>query len=85
VARGMKHRATWSVFIALLAFAMLFVMSTVSELPPTVASHFDAAGQANAFMSRSGYTQFILCLTLGLPLGSDHCWWYSRVACTGWN
>jgi uncharacterized membrane protein len=33
-----------------------------------VASHFDAAGQANAFMSRSGYTRFVLCLVLGLPL-----------------
>jgi len=32
-------------------------------------AHFDAAGQANAFMSRSGYTRFVLCLVLGLPLG----------------
>ena len=63
------HRVTWAVFIALLAFAILFVVSTVSQLPPRVASHFDAAGQANAFMSRSGYTRFVLCLVLGLPLG----------------
>ena len=62
------HRVTWVVFIALLAFAILFVVSTVSQLPPMVASHFDAAGQANAFMSRSGYTRFVLCLVLGLPL-----------------
>jgi uncharacterized membrane protein len=62
------HRVTWVVFIALLAFAILFVISTVSQLPPRVASHFDAAGQANAFMSRSGYTRFVLCLVLGLPL-----------------
>ena len=62
------HRVTWAVFIALLAFAVLFVISTVSQLPPMVASHFDAAGQANAFMSRSGYTRFVLCLVLGLPL-----------------
>jgi uncharacterized membrane protein len=62
------HRVTWTVFIALLAFAILFVVSTVSQLPPRVASHFDAAGQANAFMSRSGYTRFVLCLVLGLPL-----------------
>jgi uncharacterized membrane protein len=62
------HRLTWAVFIALLAFAILFVAGTVSQLPPMVASHFDAAGQANAFMSRSGYTRFVLCLVLGLPL-----------------
>jgi uncharacterized membrane protein len=76
VARGMNpspsprypHRVTWTVFIALLAFGILFVISTVSQLPPMVASHFDAAGQANAFMSRSGYARFILCLVLGLPL-----------------
>jgi uncharacterized membrane protein len=62
------HRVTWAVFIALLLFAIVFVVSTVSELPPMVASHFDASGQANAFMSRSGYTRFALCLVLGLPL-----------------
>ena len=64
-----SHRVTWAVFIALLLFAILFVVGTVSQLPPMVASHFDAAGQANAFMSRSGYTRFVLCLALGLPLG----------------
>jgi uncharacterized membrane protein len=63
-----SHRVTWTVFITLLAFAIIFVVSTVSQLPPMVASHFDAAGQANAFMSRSGYTRFVLCLVLGLPL-----------------
>src|ERR1700733_1350302 len=63
-----SHRVTWAVFIALLAFAIVFVVSTVSQLPPMVASHFDAAGQANAFMSRGGYTRFVLCLALGLPL-----------------
>jgi uncharacterized membrane protein len=62
------HRVTWSVFILLLLFAILFVTGTASELPPTVASHFDAAGQPNAFMSRSGYVRFMLCLAVGLPV-----------------
>ncbi|MGC1519932.1 MAG: DUF1648 domain-containing protein [Steroidobacteraceae bacterium] len=62
------HRVTWTVFIALLALAIFFVAGTVSTLPPMVASHFDAAGQANAFMSRSGYTRFVLGLALGAPL-----------------
>jgi uncharacterized membrane protein len=66
-ARG-PHRVTWSVFVLLLVFAILFVTGTASELPPTVASHFDAAGQPNAFMSRSGYVRFMLCLAVGLPV-----------------
>ena len=62
-----SHRVTWLVFIALLLFAVVFVTATVSELPLTVASHFDGSGRANAFMSRSGYTRFVLCLAVGLP------------------
>lgn len=65
--RRYPHRVTWTVFMVLLLLAILFVATTVSQLPPVVASHFDAAGQANAFMSRSGYTRFVLCLALGLP------------------
>jgi uncharacterized membrane protein len=63
----MKVPATWLVFIALLLFAIVFVSSTISELPLTVASHFDGAGRANAFMSRSGYARFALCFAVGLP------------------
>jgi uncharacterized membrane protein len=62
------HRVTWSVFVLLLFFAILFVTGTASQLPPTVASHFDAAGQPNAFMSRSGYVRFMLCLAAGFPV-----------------
>lgn len=63
-----SHCVTWTVFIALLLFAILFVTVTAAELPPMVASHFDAGGQANAFMTRSGYVRFALCLCAGLPL-----------------
>jgi uncharacterized membrane protein len=62
------HRVSWAVFIVLLLFAILFVTRTAPELPLLVASHFDAAGQPNAFMTRSGYTRFILCLAVGLPV-----------------
>jgi uncharacterized membrane protein len=62
------HRATWIVFIALLLFAILFITGTASQLPSMVASHFDAAGRPNAFMSRSGYVRFVLCAAIGLPL-----------------
>jgi uncharacterized membrane protein len=63
-----SHWVTWTVFIVLLLFAILFVTGTASELPPLVASHFDAGGQANAFMTRSVYIRFVLCLCVGLPL-----------------
>jgi len=56
------------VFILLLLLAILFVTGTASELPLTVASHFDAAGQPNAFMSRGGYIRFVLCLAVGVPV-----------------
>ena len=74
------HRVTWSVFVLLLLFAMLFVTGTASELPLTVASHFDAAGQPNAFMSRSGYIRFVLCVAAGLPVAVVVILWavYSR-------
>ncbi len=62
-----SNGVTWLIFIALLLFAIVFVTSTASQLPLTVASHFDGAGRANAFMSRSGYTRFVLCFAVGLP------------------
>jgi hypothetical protein len=61
------HRVTWSVFVLFLVFAILFVLGTASQLPLTVASHFDAAGQPNAFMSRGAYIRFVLCIAVGLP------------------
>jgi uncharacterized membrane protein len=62
------HWVTWSVFIVLVLFAVLYVNGTAPQLPPTVASHFNAAGHPNAFMSRSGYTRFILCFAVGFPI-----------------
>jgi uncharacterized membrane protein len=62
------HKISWWVFIVLLLFATLFVTGTASRLPPTVASHFDVAGQPNAFMSRGGYVRFVLCFAVALPL-----------------
>jgi uncharacterized membrane protein len=56
------------VFIVLLLFALLYVTGTASQLPPTVAAHFNAAGHPNAFMSRAGYTRFILCFAVGFPI-----------------
>jgi uncharacterized membrane protein len=62
-----RASASWLVFVALLLFAVAFVTGTASELPLNVASHFDASGRPNSFMSRTGYTRFVLCFALGLP------------------
>jgi uncharacterized membrane protein len=75
------HRVTWSVFVLLLVFATLFVAGTASDLPLTVASHFDAAGQPNAFMSRSGYVRFVLCVAVGLPVAVVVMLWAAVFTC----
>jgi uncharacterized membrane protein len=58
---------SWLLFIALLILAAAFILGTASELPLNVASHFDASGRPNGFMTRSGYTRFMLCFALGVP------------------
>jgi hypothetical protein len=58
----------WIIFGLMLLFAILYVTRTVPDLPPLVASHFDGAGRANAFMARSSYTKFVLGMSVGLPI-----------------
>jgi uncharacterized membrane protein len=62
------HRLTWWVFLILLVSAAVFIVATSGQLPSLVASHFDAAGRPNGFMSRGGYVRFMLCFAVGLPL-----------------
>jgi len=57
----------WLVFIALLVLAVVIINRTAADLPPRVAVHFDAAGSANSFMSRSNYHLFALLFAVGLP------------------
>ncbi len=64
----LSHKLAWLVFVLLLATAVIFVNRTATSLPAIVAVHFDAAGQPNGFMSRSGYRVFALLLAVGLPL-----------------
>jgi uncharacterized membrane protein len=58
----------WIVFGLMLLFAILFVTRTAGDLPRLVASHFDAGGYPNAYMTRSGYTKFMLGMSIGLPI-----------------
>jgi uncharacterized membrane protein len=64
----MMQKAAWTIFVLLLIFAFLLVTRTSPALPPLVGSHFDAAGYPNAFMTRGGYTRFVLCLGLAAPV-----------------
>jgi uncharacterized membrane protein len=48
--------------------AAAFVVTTSSQLPPHVAVHFDASGQATSFMSSGQYRLFILAFAIGLPV-----------------
>jgi uncharacterized membrane protein len=80
MAGALMQKAAWTVFALLLLFALVFVMRSSASLPALVASHFDAAGFPNAFMTRSGYTRFVLCLGIGLPVAlvAFLTWVYSR-------
>jgi len=63
----MTRKVAWTIFILLLLFAVFFLTRSAAALPPLVGSHFDAAGFPNAFMTRGGYTRFVLCLGVLLP------------------
>lgn len=47
---------------------LAFVFGSTSLLPERVASHFGANGEANGWMSRSGYLWFVAGMGAGLPL-----------------
>lgn len=63
-----NSRASVLGFLAATVFAVSYVVATSGALPPTVASHFDGAGRANGFMSRSGYVGFSVGFALVLPV-----------------
>jgi len=55
-------------FVMLLAAAAAAILYFAERLPDLVAVHFDAAGRANGFMTRTGCRDFMLTTTLGMPL-----------------
>jgi len=62
------RRIPWIALALALLFAIFYFSSTVSSLPPFVASHFDAAGHPNAHMTREFYSKFIFTMGVGFPL-----------------
>lgn len=61
-------RAPCIAFVALLVAACGLLLATAGALPDRVPTHFGAGGLPNAWMTRSGYTIFMLAFTLGLPV-----------------
>ncbi len=62
-----RYPLSWVLFLVLLAGALVWVSTTVAQLPARVATHFDAAGNPNGFMTRSDYLLFMLPFSVGLP------------------
>lgn len=56
------------VLIALCAGFLLYVNSSVGHLPDRMATHFGFHGDADGWMTRSGYAIFVSCVGVGLPL-----------------
>jgi uncharacterized membrane protein len=51
-----------------LVLAGVYIVFTCQSMPERVASHSGGAGQADGYMSRTGYTIFMLGFTIGLSL-----------------
>ena len=62
------HRLSLVLFVTLLIAGVAFIVGTIGQLPPRVASHFGVAGQSNAWMTRDNYLLFILGFATLFPL-----------------
>jgi len=61
-------RTPYAIFGALLVSAAALLLATVGALPERIPTHFGAGGVPNAWMTRGGYTAFMLAFAVGLPL-----------------
>jgi uncharacterized membrane protein len=59
-------RIAVSAFLLLEALFILLLLLSASNLPATVATHFNASGNANAWMRSSNYLAFYITFGLGL-------------------
>jgi uncharacterized membrane protein len=56
-------------FYVLASALVVLVLATLSQLPPLVASHFDARGAATGWLPRPLYALFLLAIGILIPLG----------------
>ena len=66
-----SFRAAWLGYAACYATFCLLLWISSSELPPRPATHFNADGHADGWMSREGYLAFVILLPLGLGVLSS--------------
>lgn len=62
------NRIPWIAFALALLFAIFYFSTTVSSLPPLVASHFDGAGFPTAHMTHEFYIKFVFAMGVGFPI-----------------
>jgi uncharacterized membrane protein len=70
------------VFALLLTGYVVFLVCTTSLLPPQMATHFDASGRPNGWMSRSSAVDFQGVIGLILPLMIAAAFWAIKFAPT---
>ncbi len=63
----MQRTLSRSIFVFALVAGAAFVALGANTLPPVVAAHFAASGQANGFMQRPNYLAFMLIFITGFP------------------
>jgi hypothetical protein len=59
-----SNRFVWSLFFFLHFMIALQIVYYAPQLPPQMASHFNGAGQANAYQSKAGFIGFYIGLVL---------------------
>lgn len=62
-----KQKYIYLSFLVLMILSIYFVISSSANLPPQMASHFNAEGIANGFMSKESYTYTMLAVVVGVP------------------
>jgi uncharacterized membrane protein len=68
VTRPDSRRSVPAAALALIACAAAFVVISSRSLPALVATHFDAAGRANGYLSREPYIALMLLISVVVPL-----------------
>ncbi|HEY7902344.1 MAG TPA: DUF1648 domain-containing protein [Casimicrobiaceae bacterium] len=62
------NRLCYALAVVAVAICATVILTTSAALPATVASHFNAPGDANGYMSRAEYETMMLALATGIPL-----------------
>lgn len=62
------NKVPWIAFALVLLIAIFYFSSSVSSLPPMVASHFDGAGFPTAHFTRAFYTKFLFGIGVAFPI-----------------